>query len=718
VRRCPGAASRKVAGRRVSAGLTMARASSHLGVLSLLVVLRLAGGQAEGRAPAAASASELPAARASEAEEEASPALAQVVLRRRGLKELVAELASEEGKAEALAKEGAARQEAEGEAEGEARGDSEAEAEEAEGENEDEEVNPVTLVVGIMVFAFLFINMVILHCINYPDPNIRSYIYRMMSTTISVFLAVVGNEGMYSLWVDQIIPAPFPRGLSLVVGYKIKLIVGAGQLLFFYLLLNIIAFKLRNSRGKGYIYALKVIGGHITAFAGITFFGCMQETEIFRHHIGMSVLVICIATASMAALRHVSHKVRVWMHRRDMRRKRADTANDEEQSAKVPLTGKAGLKSEEETPKQPPPSAWSCCVGGRSQPDRGEGAAPIVTGAQRELCCEPSPSNTDGPKEAEDEERWLEDPSFQWADEVSEAEDEGMGLILSFLLRQIALFTIVHRLLPMRGDPLLLPPLQDKLILLSWSVGFLFLMAMSTAVSMHAKRTGLSAHLSRIEHLQSTVQATFAMAFTLCLCRLGEWMMRGMIKDVALCLVATAMATTIAVLVAIVLLDKLADMMIPESESWDAEEHKNKDNKGHVSKEMSGETHGVVNLVDTKSAALRFFDDLASSSHLKEFMLRRIIEGLGLAVGISWEKAFHSSEESVIEGFVVTRSHKVVSKLLFAILLVGVIFPAWLWYLVPKARMHWRDFQIAMETQKGLIEGLNDSGQAAKVSSA
>eukprot|EP00445_Apocalathium_hangoei_P052117 CAMPEP_0204019742 /NCGR_PEP_ID=MMETSP0360-20130528/28957_1 /ASSEMBLY_ACC=CAM_ASM_000342 /TAXON_ID=268821 /ORGANISM="Scrippsiella Hangoei, Strain SHTV-5" /LENGTH=662 /DNA_ID=CAMNT_0050962993 /DNA_START=37 /DNA_END=2025 /DNA_ORIENTATION=+ len=662
----------------------MARASSHLGVLSLLVVLRLAGGQAEGRAPAAASASELPAARASEAEEEASPALAQVVLRRRGLKELVAELASEEGKAEALAKEGAARQEAEGEAEGEARGDSEAEAEEAEGENEDEEVNPVTLVVGIMVFAFLFINMVILHCINYPDPNIRSYIYRMMSTTISVFLAVVGNEGMYSLWVDQIIPAPFPRGLSLVVGYKIKLIVGAGQLLFFYLLLNIIAFKLRNSRGKGYIYALKVIGGHITAFAGITFFGCMQETEIFRHHIGMSVLVICIATASMAALRHVSHKVRVWMHRRDMRRKRADTANDEEQSAKVPLTG----------------------------------AAPIVTGAQRELCCEPSPSNTDGPKEAEDEERWLEDPSFQWADEVSEAEDEGMGLILSFLLRQIALFTIVHRLLPMRGDPLLLPPLQDKLILLSWSVGFLFLMAMSTAVSMHAKRTGLSAHLSRIEHLQSTVQATFAMAFTLCLCRLGEWMMRGMIKDVALCLVATAMATTIAVLVAIVLLDKLADMMIPESESWDAEEHKNKDNKGHVSKEMSGETHGVVNLVDTKSAALRFFDDLASSSHLKEFMLRRIIEGLGLAVGISWEKAFHSSEESVIEGFVVTRSHKVVSKLLFAILLVGVIFPAWLWYLVPKARMHWRDFQIAMETQKGLIEGLNDSGQAAKVSSA
>mmetsp|Transcript_32224 Transcript_32224/g.90681 ORF Transcript_32224/g.90681 Transcript_32224/m.90681 type:complete len:689 (-) Transcript_32224:62-2128(-) len=680
VRRCPGAASRKVAGRRVSAGLTMARASSHLGVLSLLVVLRLAGGQAEGRAPAAASASELPAARDSEAEE-ASPAR---VLRRRGLKELVAELASEEGKAEAEAKEGAARQEAEGEAEGEPRGDSEAEAEEAEGENEDEEVNPVTLVVGIMVFAFLFINMVILHCINYPDPNIRSYIYRMMSTTISVFLAVVGNEGMYSLWVDQIIPAPFPRGLSLVVGYKIKLIVGAGQLLFFYLLLNIIAFKLRNSRGKGYIYALKVIGGHITAFAGITFFGCMQETQIFRHHIGMSVLVICIATACMGALRHVSHKVRVWMHRRDMRRKRADTANDEEQSAKVPLTG----------------------------------AAPIVTGAQRELCCEPSPSNTDGPKEAEDEERLLEDPSFQWADEVSEAEDEGMGLILSFLLRQIALFTIVHRLLPMPGDPLLLPSLQDKLILLSWSVGFLFLMAMSTAVSMHAKRTGLSAHLSRIEHLQSTVQATFAMAFTLCLCRLGEWMMRGMIKDVALCLVATAMATTVAVLVAIVLLDKLADMMIPESESWDAEEHKNKDNKGHVSEEMSGETHGVVNLVDTKSAALRFFDDLASSSHLKEFMLRRIIEGLGLAVGISWEKAFHSSEESVIEGFTVTRAHKVVSKLLFAILLVGVIFPAWLWYLVPKARMHWRDFQIAMETQKGLIEGLNDSGQAAKVSSA
>lgn len=592
---------------------------------------------------------------------------------------------------------------------------------------EEEAVDPVTLTVGIMVFAFLFINMVILHCINYPDPNIRSYVYRMMSSTISVFLAVTTNEAVNSMITEQILAAPPPRGLGIQVTWTHKVVVGAALLLFWYGCLNLGAFKLRLIRGRGYVFALKVIGGHVTAFAGITFFGLLQEANVFSKSLGMSVLALIITLVIMSLLRRGSHNVRMFMHRRSL------PADLQSHFADAHPTFTLLQVSEGSH--------------GQKDPIKDETVAALPVGMAHEQSY-----NVE------------EDPSFiEWGDEVSEAEDDSMALILSFLIRQIALFAIIGKPVPwstVTADSI--PTSIQNTELLLVSAGALVSVALFTTLLMYQKKVHMKASNSLKQarmavnsildfvfqaHFTNTIQSTFAMTSSLCLCRLAEWMARGYVKDFAMCTVVAAVALTFCVLVAIVGLDKIADTLVsPEAEALDAEEEKPLRKSLHVSPTRSCASSrfgppmmprmGVeddmrcLQAVDTGSVHSATETDAIlgiltaarepeqhhlipvdpTSKHfsdqLKEFTLRRIIEGLGLAVGISWEKAFHVSEEILIEGIPMTARHKVISKIIFAFVLIAVIFPAWLWYLVPKARMHWKDFRKDIERSKEAMSGV------------
>lgn len=496
---------------------------------------------------------------------------------------------------------------------------SEEPSEEVENELEEEveDIDPVAFTIATLLVAFLFINMVILHCIHYPDPNIRVYVYGMMNTTISVFLAVVFNEAVYSFIVEQILAAPFPRGFSIEVGYRVRVLVGLFQLVAFYFLLNWIAYKFRNSRGKGYMYSTKVIGGHITAFAGITFFGCMQETHAIRHHMGLSVVLLFGAVIAMAIIRRVFHHVRLWLN--SLSKKTYQSLD--------------------------------------------------------------SPAQMDTSSAAQE---------LDWGEELSEVEDDSMGLILSFLVRQIALFSICHRMLPIRGDPSFLPSASQIANLALWSLAFMVLMLITATVRHHLRKINFLDKLSWGKHLSETWECTCAMTMSLCLCRVGEWSMRNLVREPAMCLVASAAATTTIVLVAIVVLDKVADKLTPEKRV-----------SAQVRKSFESE------LQKTSVSEMAWAGTNVSSKHvlqMQEHSLRKIIEALGLAVGLSWERAFHAAEETLIDGIPVAHAHVVVSKALFATILLMVVFPAWLWYIIPKARLTEEDHQTIMDLSSNANE--------------
>lgn len=71
-----------------------------------------------------------------------------------------------------------------------------------------------------------------------------------------------------------------------------------------------------------------------------------------------------------------------------------------------------------------------------------------------------------------------------------------------------------------------------------------------------------------------------------------------------------------------------------------------------------------------------------------EAVLRRLITGLGLLVGLSWDKAFDVAELGIVYGFENSFARRpVISRVALALGLVAFILPAWVWYIVPYAQM-------------------------------
>jgi len=181
------------------------------------------------------------------------------------------------------------------------------------GEHGEEEVTPVRLTVALLLFGFLVFDIALLYLVNYNDANVRSYIYKMISTTISIFCAVLLNQAIFSFAFDQILSSPFPRGLNMKVTDVHRLVVGL--LVFFASFTSVNVFSFKAKGNKNHLYAIQVIGGHITAFAGITTFGNLQQ--IFDQNVTYSTLVVVIASLVLLLCRFVSNTCRESMREKE-----------------------------------------------------------------------------------------------------------------------------------------------------------------------------------------------------------------------------------------------------------------------------------------------------------------------------------------------------------------------------------------------------------------
>jgi len=212
---------------------------------------------------------------------------------------------------------------AEGEGHGEPEEAAEGHEEAAEGgEGEEHEVTGVTRTVSYLLFGFLVFDIVLLYLVNWQDANVRSYIYKMITTTVSIFCAVLLNQAIRSFILEQILPSPFPRGLSIKVTPTIEILVGLGLFVFFFVAVNVNCYLLRDS---SFLFAVEGIGGHLAAFSGVAFFGHMQEMmEDSREMVAATFLasMLWMGTCSSISFRARQHFVR------GQKKQHADNAKD------------------------------------------------------------------------------------------------------------------------------------------------------------------------------------------------------------------------------------------------------------------------------------------------------------------------------------------------------------------------------------------------------
>eukprot|EP00930_Biecheleria_cincta_P027856 TRINITY_DN19487_c0_g1_i1.p1 TRINITY_DN19487_c0_g1~~TRINITY_DN19487_c0_g1_i1.p1 ORF type:complete len:636 (-),score=110.65 TRINITY_DN19487_c0_g1_i1:111-2018(-) len=184
-------------------------------------------------------------------------------------------------------------------------------AQEEEGENEGEhekEVTPLMFTVAVLIGLFLFANVGLLYLVNYQDENVRSSIYKMISSTMSIFLAVTLNAAIFSLFLEQLLPSPPPRGFNIKVTPLVEFLVGLVIFVSASLAVNILGCKWSSIEDEERFFVLKTIGGHITAFAGITTFGTLQVVADARHTWwqGHHYAVVVISGCVLVVLRFIA----------------------------------------------------------------------------------------------------------------------------------------------------------------------------------------------------------------------------------------------------------------------------------------------------------------------------------------------------------------------------------------------------------------------------
>lgn len=539
---------------------------------------------------------------------------------------------------------------------------------------EDEEVNPVTVTTSFLLMLFIAFDMCLLYLVNYNDANIRSYSYKMISTTISIFCAVLFNQALFAFIFKQLLASPWhtetgiPRGLGIEVKPWHKLVVGLVVFSLAWTMLNWMCWKHR--RNESTVYAARSLGGHISAWAAIiTFRNCM------------SLFLPEKAETEDAAEAEAAHTGVCW--------------------SLVGVWSVAALFMVF--------ASW-CSMSVRRK----------YTGLRHGVSRRGSVS----PMTPEQEDRNRE--KKYWRVSICEGEDDATALVLSFVVLQVSIYWITGALPPL-GSIGGTHPLAQELSLL-WLTGLFFVVLLALTFIIIFKEEEIEKSYIA-ERLMSGSQSFMAMCMAWSLLRMGDWHMRKWMTQKEMAQVVNASVMSAFSVICIIFLDKIADAYAPERQTrqeytrimTDYQENTNTTSRN--SKDTStepGDSTTLTALVDSpgrrgsllnpnvpelpsmheRLSALilarpnemldvnDMFEKLTDNTSLEK-ALRTIIDGFGLLVGLAWDKAFDAADEAIVEGTHGLHEHVVIAKMAIAALLVLFVIPAWKWYIVPKACMHW-----------------------------
>jgi len=541
--------------------------------------------------------------------------------------------------------------------------------------------------VACLLFGALAFDMVILHMVNWQDPHVRSYIYKMISATVSIFLGVLLNQTIFIVFMRQLLPAPWPGGLGLAVGPRTQLVFGLFLFTVAFACVNVFGYL---SRGyKQQLHAVVVLGGHIIAFAGITMFGNLQVVLYPRYN--WISCVVPIALLTLLAYSTTSKLIRTQIFGR------FDFDHTGNGNNSIFSPSNPGARGYEQVPVN-------------------ENAAVQAQGSTSRFAS--MRNYWQEPKDPEEDE---------WREGVCEAEDEAAVLIMSFLSSQALILWLTNELMPLQGIVRERPNMKViKILVLS-----LVFMMLLFVTSVWRSRIPTSTEFGNINDPTSLymravrgVQNFWGCCMSWCLLRAGEWVLHGAMSDHSILKMVNAILMTGIAIVSILGLDALADWMRPEQDrkasykprlahglgirpgsslfgtptnpnpqlrrqaqsDWSLEADKPlKDRVGELQwslKDKLDELHETtLNLSNLERA------------------VRTLINGMGLLVGMCWEKAFDSSNETIIHGAEVMRGHVIRGEVLMALGTMLLVLPAWVWFIAPSASKHWREHMQIMEIE-------------------
>mmetsp|Transcript_91615 Transcript_91615/g.163057 ORF Transcript_91615/g.163057 Transcript_91615/m.163057 type:complete len:614 (-) Transcript_91615:36-1877(-) len=293
---------------------------------------------------------------------------------------------------------------------------------------------------------------------------------------------------------------------------------------------------------------------------------------------------------------------------------------------------------------------------------------------------------------------------------ASEIQVDAAAIIIGFLTVQCICYSLSEGATPFLKIPPILhgnPPkhvASGEIILLLSAVGFFMVMGCASALGGKSKMKKLPCDLMlEYEFLLVFLSCTGCW----CLQQAGNWLLYDYLdggkdehdSDSVKAIMGNAFLMTALAVVAIVIVDKLADHADIQVERVRKESLSAETVEGFVERAPSRELN--KNMAQPRLDLEVDFDldndfdfDLTprfpiefEEEHFSAIttFLRAIIDGLAMVVGISWDKAFETAHESIASGIPFMEKHQVIGTGLTAVGLIAFVLPAWFWYIAPKA---------------------------------
>jgi len=182
-----------------------------------------------------------------------------------------------------------------------------------EGEKE-ETTSPVACAISVMLLGTIGFQMILFYLTNHSDDDMRRYTWQVISTTISIFCAVLLFQAF-----DTIITVYFIEGCSPAKEFGIDM----AHMLFWLTCLQLVLAKTSGAIGEPPAGGLKavtlnmkcwaVLFAHIAGFSAINAWGSLQHLEFFSSSPWRAALVVPTAAAGLGIIYMCFDHIREWV---------------------------------------------------------------------------------------------------------------------------------------------------------------------------------------------------------------------------------------------------------------------------------------------------------------------------------------------------------------------------------------------------------------------
>lgn len=446
----------------------------------------------------------------------------------------------------------------------------------------EEEPSPVGVAVAATLLGAISFQMTLFYLLNHSDPDMRFYSYKVISSTISIFCAVLlfqSINGVLEVWLNL-------EEQNVVV----VTIVDMLHMVFWFCMMQLALAKISGAIGskptdlkkmESQMKCWATLLAHMTGFAAINAWATVQQWDIFTSNFILSFVPIPLALAGLFCMQRVTDSVREKVSMGD------DGEKDEFEEA--------------------------------------------------------------------------------WDEETEEAENDVMGLALSFLTVQGLRFMISGVMPNEEGQEEGKSAAEHSSMQVYelLAMGIVFIALMSYSIYQEPEEDEEHGHGAKTieEHeanekkkrLIGTITDTFGMTFAWC-CFFGARWFFGSIKSLAaepmVEAVALALFLSFVSFSVIRVLDKIADSPVTGEKA----------------------------------------DDI----------IKEIIGAIGILVGFAWEQSFDAAVDNLAEGL--HTGYPALTKLAMAVFCVVLIVPAWRHWILPMVEEDGWRFGVVIEGEHQLEE--------------